>query len=196
MKSKIKRTPISFAIIALNIIVFIVTKFIFLLQGSDALLKYNLYMHGGSNFSLHTILSIILSGFTHFSLLHIFFNMMFLYYIGTVVEVMIKRVNYALLYFGTLLISGVFVVNFTPQNYITIGASGALYGLLGFLVVYYYLNQQTLKYYLKINSLLYLVIINVIITFLFPTISVLGHLGGLFSGGAMALIINFLEKKI
>ncbi len=181
--------PITYTIIIINIIVFIIFK---LDPRFVVANQYDLFISGSKEIDFSSIVKITISGFTHFGFIHIFFNMYFLYVVGKIVEIFLSKINYIILYFGSLYVSGVFAIFFSDSETITIGASGALYGLLAFLIVYYYLHKNALRNYMNVSGLIALVGINVLITLLVPGISVVGHLGG-FIGG---VIFTFLVDKL
>ncbi len=135
-----------------------------------------------------TYVSILLAGFTHLSLFHIFFNMSFLMSIGPSIENSIGTKKYIILYFLSLLISGIVVVLFGSG--LTAGASGALYGLFAYFIC------LTIKYQIsreQVNNALFMLAINLVFTFNSPLISSAGHVGGLIAGFVIYLIFNKLD---
>ena len=80
------------------------------------------------------------SGFLHDGLLHIAFNMFFLYIIGSMLEPAIGHVNFAAVYFVSLLAGSFGALLFEP-NASTVGASGACFGVLGALIVVAYYRR-------------------------------------------------------
>lgn len=127
---------------------------------------------------------LITSGFLHFGIIHIGFNMYLLYVLGQMLEPAIGRVKFGLVYFagllggsaGSLLLDG---------NALAGGASGAVFGLMGLAFVGYYLNGAN-----PLNtSIGTLLMLNLVITFVFPRISIGGHLGGAAAGALCALVV-------
>lgn len=119
---------------------------------------------------------LITSGFLHGSLIHIAANMLSLYFIGGPLERLLGRARFVALYLVSMLGSAVSVMLFSAPVSLTIGASGAIYGLLGALVVAYKRMRADLR------SLIVVIALNVWITFQFPGISWQGHFGGLVVG--------------
>ena len=78
----------------------------------------------------HEYWRIVTSGFLHDSVLHIAFNMFFLYVMGMMLEPAIGHVNFAALYFTSLLAGSFGALLFSP-GCSTVGASGACFGVLG-----------------------------------------------------------------
>lgn len=143
------------------------------------------YIAGGSLFDITTWITILFAGFTHLSILHIFFNMSFLMSIGPALEYLLGRNRFLILYFFSLFLSGIGVVLFA--NYPTAGASGALYGLFAFFVCLT-LKHETNKQ--QVRNVLTTFGINIAFTLFMPGISIIGHLGGIVAGVIAFAIFN------
>src|SRR5450755_2462875 len=83
---------------------------------------------------IHDYWRLLTSGFLHDGLLHILFNMVFLYFIGRILEPGIGRLNFTIVYFVSLLAGSFGALLFQPDVG-TVGASGACFGVLGALIV-------------------------------------------------------------
>jgi membrane associated rhomboid family serine protease len=119
---------------------------------------------------------LITSAFLHASVLHIAFNMLALWWLGAPVEMVLGRVRFIGLYLvsGLAGAAGALVAN--PQA-LTVGASGAIFGLLGAGMILEWQATGSLA-----GNYLTLIVINLAISFAVPNISVGGHLGGLIGG--------------
>ena len=113
------------------------------------------------------------SAFLHANLLHIAFNMYFLWFVGSAVEQALGRGRFVLLYVVSALAGSAGALVWTP-NAPTVGASGALFGLLGAALI---LERQ--RNYVLGGSALALILINLILSFAVSGISIGGHVGGL-----------------
>jgi membrane associated rhomboid family serine protease len=129
------------------------------------------------------------SAFTHLSLFHIGFNMLALWVLGPQLEMVLGRVRFLAVYLVSALSGSVFVYWLTATNVPTIGASGAIYGLLGALLVVAY------KVRANVNQLLFWIGLNFLITFTAPFISWQGHLGGFVGGVVLASVIVYAPKQ-
>ena len=128
---------------------------------------------------------LVTSGFLHYGIIHIGFNMYLLYMLGQMLEPAIGRVRFALVYFAGLLGGSAGAAILQPDA-LSAGASGAVFGLLALAFVGYYLNG-TNPMSTSIGSLL---LLNLVITFLWrDSISVGGHLGGALAGALCALTV-------
>lgn len=127
---------------------------------------------------------LITSGFLHYGIIHVAFNMYLLYVLGQMLEPAIGRVRFLLVYTASLLGGSAGALLVSPGG-LTAGASGAVFGLMALAFVGTYLHggnpMQT-----QIGTLL---IMNLVITFLWSNISVGGHLGGAAAGAICALTV-------
>ncbi len=127
---------------------------------------------------------LVTSGFVHFGLIHLGFNMALLYRLGDMLEPVLGRVKFAVLYFVALLAGSGLALVLTPDAF-TGGASGAVFGLMGAVVVGNRLGGLNVRD-AGIGALL---AINLVLTFGIPGISIGGHLGGLAGGMAVGALL-------
>lgn len=127
---------------------------------------------------------LVTSGFMHFGLLHIAFNMYFLYALGQMLEPALGRSKYLLLYFASLL-GGSLGVLLIGGVGITAGASGAVFGLLGAATIGLW-RRGINPFTTGIGATL---ILNLFITFAIPGISIGGHLGGVIAGSICGFVM-------
>ncbi len=125
----------------------------------------------------------VTSGFLHGGLVHIGFNMLLLVLLGRMIEPSLGTPRFLLLYFASLL-CGAFGALLLDPNSITVGASGAVYGLFGagFLLA----RERGMN--ALAGELGVLIAFNLFISFAVPGISIGGHLGGL-AGGAICAVV-------
>jgi membrane associated rhomboid family serine protease len=134
---------------------------------------------------------LLTSGFLHFGLIHLAFNMFALFQLGRALESGLGRARFVGVYLASLFAgsAGVMVLQKIggPSQYIaTAGASGAIFGLLGCLA----LGMRARGISVMRSGLGATLLINLVITFSIPGISIGGHVGGLIGGaicGALML---------
>jgi membrane associated rhomboid family serine protease len=114
------------------------------------------------------------SMFLHASVIHLAMNMLFLWWIAAPVEQAIGRARFALVYVVSGLSGAAGALLLTAPGTTTVGASGALFGILG--------------------GALTIIVLNLAFTFAIPGISIGGHIGGLVGGALCALALSRLGK--
>lgn len=124
------------------------------------------------------------AAFLHGSLIHLLFNMFMLWIIGTAMEVAIGPVRYLAVYVASALAGSAGALVVSPEA-VTVGASGAIFGILGAAVVF---EQQ--GYNVLGGSALGTVVLNLAFTFAVPNISIGGHIGGLVGGALCGLVLS------
>ena len=129
---------------------------------------------------------IITAAFLHGGLLHITFNMIALYQVGTFLEMLVGAPSMLAIYFVSMIGSGLSVYKFTYTD-VTVGASGAIFGIFGALVaIGLSLGPRGRS---LVAQTLPIIGINLAIGFSIPNISNAGHLGGLASGFAAGFLL-------
>ncbi|MFI1091712.1 rhomboid family intramembrane serine protease [Streptomyces sp. NPDC020917] len=112
--------------------------------------------------------------------MHIIFNMLSLWWIGAPLEQRLGRARYLALYFVSALGASAAVLVIAPGS-LTIGASGAIFGLFGATAVY----MRRMRY--DMRPVLVLLALNIVFSFTWTNISWQGHLGGLLTGTVVAI---------
>ncbi|MGH7708020.1 MAG: rhomboid family intramembrane serine protease [Vulcanimicrobiaceae bacterium] len=186
MIARQRRAPFTNAMVGLNVVAFV---WLALTGGWNNL--NSLLAHGalyGPAVLAGQWWRIITGAFLHGGIPHIALNMIALYQVGRLVEMLLGSLRTAILYFIAMIGSGIAVVIFAPTE-VTVGASGAIFGLFGALVAIGLrlgspgrsLVMQTVP----------IIAINLAFGFLVPNISNAGHLGGLICGFAAGLAVAY-----
>jgi membrane associated rhomboid family serine protease len=133
---------------------------------------------------------IVSAGFLHAGILHIAFNMYVLFVLGTLLEPGIGTPRFLGVYFVSLL-AGSFGALLLSPNEITVGASGAIFGLMSaaFIVARHRGIEQVA------GQIALFIGINLLFTFGVSGISVGGHLGGLIGGALAGLLVVLSERR-
>ncbi len=114
---------------------------------------------------------------------HLAFNMLALYSLGNQIETVLGRSKFLIIFFASLLAGSLTSAYFLPFNEFSIGASGAVFGLFGAILVIYR------KYRADIKSVLITVGLNLAIGFTIPNIDWRAHVGGLLGGAVVAKVL-------
>ena len=181
------------ALIGLNALVFLAN----LAQGAS--LGRNggdLYRDGGlvarGSFDGFTVIGVaegewwrlLTAAFLHGSVLHIGMNMLMLWWIGAPVEEALGRGRFLALYLVSALAGSAGALLLSPGAF-TVGASGAIFGILGAALVFERQGLHVLG-----GSALSIILLNLVLTFAIPNISIGGHLGGLVGGALCGLALS------
>jgi membrane associated rhomboid family serine protease len=173
---------VTFTMLALNVLVFIAVR-----TGSPRVV---------SDLVLVPVLvdsepwRLLTSAFTHVQIFHIFSNLFMLWQLGPPLEQMLGRLRFAVLYLLSALGGGVAVWMLGAPGSATLGASGAVLGLVGALLVISKARG------LDITWILMYVAVTAVLSFAIPNVSWEGHLGGFVVGAAVAwLFLQDTKRK-
>lgn len=186
---KNKKPVITYSLIAINLIIYLLMTFPRL---------YSTFMYFGANNYVYVqfggFYRLFTSMFLHANLYHIAFNMYALYIIGPQVEKYFGRLKFILIYLISGILGSLFSCVFMESTSLSIGASGAIFGLFGSLAYFTYKYRATLNNFLR-SSILPTIFINLILGFLLPNVDVSAHVGGLIGGVLTSLIVGVEDKK-
>jgi membrane associated rhomboid family serine protease len=133
----------------------------------------------------------ITSGFLHINLIHVGFNMFLLWQLGGLLEPAVKRWAFGALYLLSLL-GGSFLTLVLDNDAVTVGASGAVFGLMG--ATFVAMRSRGINPFQ--TGIGPLILINLLLTFAIPRISIGGHLGGLVAGALGGFILWELGPRL
>ena len=131
---------------------------------------------------------LVTSMFLHVEIWHLAANMLALYVLGPQIEAALGRARFLALYLGAGLAGSATVYWLASEFGLTLGASGAIYGLFAALAVIVHKIGGDLR------SLGGLLLINLVITFAVPNISWQGHLGGFVGGALITALLVYAPK--
>lgn len=132
---------------------------------------------------------LLTSGFLHYGLIHIGMNMLALWILGRDLELLLGRVRFLAVYFISMLGGATAVFAFGAAKAATAGASTAIYGLMGAILV------AVLRLRLNPTTAIGIIVLNVVISVTIPGISLLGHLGGLVVGVLAMVAMVYAPAK-
>jgi membrane associated rhomboid family serine protease len=132
---------------------------------------------------------LLTSMFTHVEVFHIGFNMLALWILGPQLELVLGRVRYVGLYLLSGLVGSAAVYWLSDEASATLGASGAIFGLMGALLVLAY------KVKADVSQLLMWIGLNAALTFFGRGISWQGHVGGFVGGVVLAVILVYSPRQ-
>jgi membrane associated rhomboid family serine protease len=150
----------------------------------------DLALYGPSIDIGHEYWRLVTAGFMHAGVLHILFNMYVLYWLGTMLEPALGHVRFAALYLASLLCGSFGALLLSPDA-VTVGASGAVFGLMGAAFVF----QRLRGIDPMASGIGPVILLNLALTFVIGNISIGGHLGGLIGGAAAAFAMEQLSRR-
>lgn len=134
---------------------------------------------------------LLTAGFLHAGLLHLLFNMIALYILGSLLEPAIGKLRFGLIYLTSLL-AGSFGALLLSPNGLTVGASGAIFGLMGAGVVI--MRNRGIS--VMESGLGLWIVLNLLLTLAIPGISIGGHIGGLVGGAIAGFVLFELPDRV
>ncbi len=179
--------------IFLNILVFIITLFLGSYIYEKGALIYENIINNGEYYRL------ISSMFIHGGLQHILGNMLSLVFIGSIVESHIGHLSYVALYMGAGIIGNIVSLwyeHIARASWISYGASGAVFGIIGAFIIIAIRGRKTLR---KGSTLLIrtglFTFYSIYSSFADEGINYAAHMGGLVFGILFTIIIIILSNK-
>jgi membrane associated rhomboid family serine protease len=134
---------------------------------------------------------LVTAGFLHAGFFHLLFNMITLWILGTLLEPMLGTLRFGLIYFVSLLAGSFGALLLQPTDP-TVGASGAIFGLMGAAVVV--MRHRGMP--LMESGLGLWLGLNLVITLTVPGISIGGHIGGLIGGALAAFVMHDFADRV
>ncbi len=185
---KNKGPYITYALIVINVLLFLIP----LLLGQYDYIINAFCIHGpsirvGQYYRLFTGI------FLHGSIMHLFFNVYALYVIGSQIENYFGRIKYLIIYLFSGIMGALFSMIFGGSA-ASIGASGAIFGLMGSLLYFGYHYSVYLGNVLK-TQLIPLIIFNLFLGFILSGVDNFAHIGGLIGGVLITKAVGVKDKS-
>ncbi len=185
-----RRIRLSYVIIAVNVLMWLFTEYYSKQYGTDGNLffgaKFNPLIMSGEYWRLITPL------FLHGDIIHLFFNSYSLYAVGPVVEDLFGKAKFVVIYF----IAGIMgnIASFAFSTHMSVGASGAIFGLLGALVYLIKKDKRIFKSSFG-TGITITIVYNLIYGFMNKQIDNFAHIGGLVGGFAVATAVGLAGER-
>lgn len=184
---KPKKPVITYVLILINVLVFLISILFDM--------KEEVILYGGNHRELIRLgdyYRLITSMFIHVDLLHLLCNCYSLYVVGNQIESFFGKTKYLIIYFGSGIIASLLSICFNTS--FSIGASGAIFGLLGSILYFGYHYRLYLGNVLK-TQIIPLIILNLLIGFASTGIDNAAHIGGLIGGVLVSMICGLKYKS-
>ncbi|CDE48429.1 rhomboid protease [Firmicutes bacterium CAG:460] len=132
--------------------------------------------------------------FLHVGLIHLVVNMYSLRVIGPSVEGLIGKGKFVFIYLISAISASLMSLVFVDSNIVSVGASGAIFGLMGALLYFGYHYRLYLNDAIK-TQIIPVILFNLIIGFMMPGIDNGAHIGGLIGGYLTTMAIGIKNKS-
>ena len=180
---RVKKPVVTYALIAINILAFILS-FVFNLMNDFAVNRY--FITHGEPYRLITGI------FLHAGVIHLLFNMYALYIIGMQLESFLGKSKFLAVYLLSGLAGSMLSIFMSPG--FSVGASGAIFGLLGSLLYFGYHYRVYLDTVIK-SQIIPLIVINLLLGFFISGIDIWAHIGGLIGGLLATMAVGVKYKS-
>ena len=131
--------------------------------------------------------------FLHGGIIHLLCNCYALYLIGSQLESFLGKTKYIIIYLFGGICGSLFSMIF-GGNVASVGASGAIFGLMGALVYFGYHYRVYLGNVIK-SQIIPLIILNLLLGFLIPGVDIFAHIGGLIGGTLITIALGIKDKS-
>ena len=185
---KPKIPVITYILVAINVVIYIFGAFF---TNYDTFIEY-FCIHGPS-VRAGQYYRLLTGIFIHSGITHIAFNCYALYVLGSQLESFFGKWKFTIIYLFSGLIGALFSMTF-GGNYASVGASGAIFGLMGSMLYFGYHYRVYLGNVVK-SQILPIIITNLIIGFLIPGIDNYAHIGGLIGGALITIALGVKNKS-
>ena len=182
-----KKPVITSILIILNILLYIVP--ILLGKYEEIINSFCVY---GPLIRLGEYYRLLTGIFLHGGLFHLLFNCYALWIIGNQIESYMGRCKYLIIYLFSGLMGALFSITFS--NYASIGASGAVFGLLGSMLYFGYHYRIYLGSVIK-SQIIPLIIFNLVLGFIISGVDNFAHIGGLLGGALITVALGVKYKS-
>ena len=185
---KIKYPIITYILIAINLVLY----FIPYITGTYLELINSFCIHP-SSIRLGEYYRLLTGTFLHANIIHLLFNCYALYVIGTQLESYLGKIKYLIVYLFSGLCGALLSMAFLKDS-ASIGASGAIFGLMGSLLYFGYYYRVYLGTALK-SQIIPLIGVNIFLGFMLSNVDVAGHIGGLIGGYLITMGVGLKYKS-
>ena len=182
-----KKYPlITYILIGINVLLFLYSMF----AKNDILIEYGMYnpfIRNGEFYRLFTCM------FLHVDVLHLLCNMYSLYVLGPQLESFFGKCKFLFIYILSGLCGSLLSFTFNIE-FLSVGASSAIFGLLGSMLFFGYYYRTYLSNVIR-SQIIPIIILNLSIGFASNSIDNFGHIGGLIGGFLSSMIVGVPDKE-
>ncbi len=190
MRKRPQKSIVNYLLVAANLILFLLLELTGGSENTEHMIRwgaaYTPLIQGGEYYRLFTCM------FLHFGLQHLLNNMLLLFFLGDYMERFLGKVRYLILY----LLGGFLASLFSywtelrqGREVVSAGASGAIFALLGGLVVLLLLHRGRLED-LSLPRVLLMAVLSLVVGFQSSGVDAMAHLGGFLAGAGLTFMLR------
>jgi rhomboid protease GluP len=193
-----KKTPyVTYVIMGVCIVLYLLTSFAggnLIEQNPNTLYRFGALVNKNMMISYIDLLRLVSSVFLHGGLFHLLCNMYSLYILGPQLESFFGKTKFIIIYIVSGVIGNLLSMAFLQDGVVSVGASGAIFGLLGSLLYFGYHYRVYLSGVIK-SQIIPLIILNLGIGFIAAGINNFAHIGGLIGGVLISMAVGVKYKS-
>ncbi len=194
---KIKKPIMTYLLIFINVTIFLLMYIL----GKGSTNAQTLIDFGGlikdhinGNYSVYELYRLITSTFLHTGIFHLLFNMYALYILGPQLESFFGKFKFILIYLVSGIAGNLLSVLFISDNVVSVGASGAIFGLMGAMLYFGYHYRVYLGTVIR-SQIIPIIILNLLLGFMAKDINNFAHIGGLVGGILVSMAVGVKYKS-
>lgn len=183
-------SPVNAVLVALNVIVYLAVSLTGSVYDTEHMMEWGA-MYWPAVFIQGEYYRVITYMFLHFGFSHLFNNMLVLAFLGDNLERALGKIKYLILYLGTGIAAGFASMGWNclqQREVVGVGASGAIFGVVGALVYVVAVNRGRLED-LSIRRLIFFVLLSLYSGLTSQGVDNTAHIAGFISGFLMAVIL-------
>lgn len=194
---KIKKPIVTYILILINV-VFFLAMYIF---GKGSTNAQTLVDFGGlvpslvnGQYHVYELYRFVTSIFLHNGIAHLLFNMYALYILGPQLESFFGKFKFIIIYLISGIAGNLLSLLFISNNTVSVGASGAIFGLMGALLYFGYHYRVYLGTVIK-SQIIPIILLNLLLGFMTSGINNFAHIGGLVGGILISMVVGVKYKS-
>lgn len=194
---KIKKPIITYSLILINVIAFIAMY----LFGKGSTNAQTLVDFGGlvpnlinGHYNIYELYRLVTSMFLHNGIAHLLLNMYALYILGPQLESFFGKFKFAIIYLISGIAGNLLSLLFISSDTVSVGASGAIFGLMGAMLYFGYHYRVYLGTVIK-SQIIPIIILNLLFGFMLSGINNFAHIGGLVGGILISMAVGVKYKS-
>ena len=192
-----KKPYITYIIMGICILLYLITSFFsnnFIESKSSVLYRFGGLVNGNSLQENWYMFRLVSSCFLHYGIIHLVCNMYSLYILGPQLESFFGKTKFLIIYIISGVVGNLLSMLLLKNGIGFVGASGAIFGLLGAILYFGYHYRVYLSSVIK-SQIIPLILFNLAVGFVVPGINNVAHIGGFIGGILISMAVGVKYKS-